>query len=132
MRAYLFEKLEAWQQARALKCSIYQISKSFPLSEKYGLKSQIERAASSITANLAEGAGRASFKEKIRFVNFAYASALEVLDHLIGAHDLGYIETDKYIECRFEIDRVVNKIERFTAYLHKRVNEKIGSEQDKE
>lgn len=127
MREYLFEKLEAWKLARAFRRSIYQVSKTFPPSEKFGLTSQVERAASSITANLAEGAGRLGFKDKIRFVNMAYASCLEVLDHIIGAHDLGYIDEDKYVELRLQLDQVVSKIERFTAYLNKKGSESTST-----
>lgn len=82
---YSFEKLEVWQLARVFRKDMYLVTKNFPGEEKFGLTSQIRRAASSITVNLAEGSGRASTMDKAHFTNMAITSALEVIDHLIGA-----------------------------------------------
>ena len=67
MRVYSFEKLEVWQLARKLTANIYKISKIFPEDEKFGLTSQIRRAAISITSNIAEGSSRQTGKEQARF-----------------------------------------------------------------
>jgi len=121
MRTYSFEKLEVWQLARAWRKNIYAATCHFPDSEKYGLTSQLRRAANSITANLAEGCARSGTKDRLKFVNIAYASTIEVLDHLITAHDLRFIDDPLYHTLRLEMDTLVIKLERFTAFLNKSV-----------
>ena len=76
----------------------------------------MRRAIGSVTANLAEGAGRATQADKAKFVNMAYASALEVLDHLITAHDLSYISTEDYQKLRFRMDELLNKLNAYYKY----------------
>lgn len=90
-RTYSFEKLDAWQLARALKDYIFRATQGFPNSERYGLTSQIRRSMGSVTTNLAEGSGRASSIDKAHFTKIAYSSAIETIDHLITANDLSFI-----------------------------------------
>lgn len=112
---YSFEKLDVWQVARSLKIKLYSLGTDFPQEEKYGLLRQIKRAAGSITANLAEGSGRATFKDRAHFTNLAYASGLELIDHIITANDLSYIQRDDYDELRCLLDEILNKLNK----LHK-------------
>ena len=86
-----FYNLEAWKQAHQLILEIYKITKNFPKEELYGLVSQLRRAASSITANIAEGFARFHYKDKIRFYYQARASVAEVQNFLLLAKDLNYI-----------------------------------------
>ena len=86
-----FTDLQVWQLARELRNHIYNLSRKFPPEERYGLVQQIRKAASSITANIAEGFGRYSFQENIQFCRQSRGSAYEVRDHLITAADQGYI-----------------------------------------
>lgn len=109
-RTYSFEKLDVWQLSRELKFEIYRISSHFPDDEKYGLVNQLRRSVSSITANIAEGAGRATDKDKAYFTNIAYASGLESLDHIITALDLGYLSEDSYSDLRCQIDVILGKL----------------------
>jgi four helix bundle protein len=74
------------------------------------LISQINRSASSITANLAEGSGRASNLDQAHFTNMSYASGLEIIDHLNTALDLEYIDQDKYTSFRVELDKILGKL----------------------
>ena len=113
---YAFEKLEIWQLGRALKKRMYQISASFPKHELYGLSSQLRRSAASITANIAEGSGRATQADRAYFLNMAYASGLEVLDHLTTAYDLEYIAEEEYGSVRIELDKLLNKLNAFYKY----------------
>ena len=113
---YSFEKLEVWQLARQLRKEVYEMTKSFPSHELYNLTSQIKRAAGSITANLVEGSGRSSDKDRARFTNTAYSSALEVLDHLIAAYDMQYIEETSYLDMRGKFDELINKLNAFYKY----------------
>ena len=107
---YSFEKLEVYQLARKLRVKVRNISKDFPVNERYELISQIRRAADSIGANLAEGSGRASNFDQAHFTNIAYSSSLEVIDHLNTAIDMNYIDKELYEKTRLEIDELNNKL----------------------
>ena len=91
IRKLSFENLEVYEKARSLVSDIYRLQKDFPKEEIYGLGDQVRRAAVSITANLAEGSGRQSIKEKVRFIEISYGSLMEVFCELQTACDLGYI-----------------------------------------
>lgn len=86
-----FTDLIAWQESHKLVLEIYKICKTFPTEEKFGLVSQIQRAAVSITSNIAEGFARKSPKEKVNFYYIALGSLTEVQNQIIIAKDLGYI-----------------------------------------
>jgi four helix bundle protein len=73
---------------------IYKITEYFPREEMYGIIGQTRRAASSITANLAEGFARYYFKDKVRFYYNAKGSVSEVQDFILIAKDLGYIDIE--------------------------------------
>ena len=110
MRLYSFEKLEVWQLGRKLTVDIYRISRDFPEDEKFGLTSQIRRAAISITSNIAEGSSRQTGKEQARFTEIAFGSLLEVLNQLIIASDLEYIELEVVSRERVLIEELGNKL----------------------
>jgi len=93
-----FRSLKAWQKAYALALEIYKITKDFPKTEIYGLTSQIQRAAVSVSANIAEGYERNHRKEYIQFLMIAKGSLGEVEAYLMFARDLGYITSEKYSE----------------------------------
>lgn len=120
---YSFEKLEVWQLSRILKKKIYLLTQKFPKEERYGLASQLRRCAGSITANLAEGSGRATPKDRAHFTNMSYASALETLDHLITSFDLKYIEEETYRQLRLDLNKILGKLAAFYKYqLHSKQN----------
>ena len=106
MKTFSFEKLIAWQKARELASEIYKITRLFPKDEVFGLTSQMRRCAVSIASNLAEGSGRNSMKDKARFTEIAFGSALELLNQLILSFDFEYFEEQKYIEIREKITEV--------------------------
>ncbi|BDB52436.1 four helix bundle protein [Flavobacterium ammonificans] len=106
MKIFSFEKLIAWQKARELALEIYKITKLFPKDELFGITSQMRRCSVSVASNLAEGSGRNSMKDKARFTEIAYGSALELLNQLILSFDFEYIEEQKYIEIREKITEV--------------------------
>jgi four helix bundle protein len=113
---YSFEKLEVWQLARMYKKEIYILSRKFPSEEKFGYISQLRRSASSISTNLAEGSGRSSNQDKAHFTNIAFTSALEVIDHLVGAYDLEFITESEYIAFRQKLDVIIKKLNRLYQY----------------
>ena len=110
MNIYGIEKRDVWQKSRLLVRDIYLITKSFPEDERFGLTSQIRRAMISVSCNIAEGTSRWSNKEKIRFIEIAYGSLMEVVNCLMLAFDLEYISEQKILELRFNIDIVANKL----------------------
>ena len=85
-----FEDLEVWQYAHQLALSVYRFSDKLPTEEKYGLISQIRRAAVSVPSNIAEGFKKRGIRDKIRFYNIAQGSLEECRYYLILARDLGY------------------------------------------
>jgi len=89
-----FYALEAWQKGHLLVLEIYKITKNFPEEEKFGITSQIRRAAASITANIAEGFARFHFNDKIKFYLNSRGSAAEVQNFLLLTKDLGFINLD--------------------------------------
>jgi four helix bundle protein len=85
-----FRELKVWEKAHRLTLSVYSATKAFPKDELYGLTSQVRRAASSVPANLAEGCGRETDAEFVRFCQVAFGSANELEYHLLLSKDLGY------------------------------------------
>ena len=96
-----FTDLETWKKSHELVIAIYKATGNFPKSEAFGLISQIQRAAVSITSNIAEGFGRQTIKEKIQFYYQAQGSLTEVKNQLILSRDLDYISSE-------EFDRIMN------------------------
>src|SRR4030095_11642964 len=92
------EKRDLWKKAIDFVVSIYRVTESFPQEEKYGLTSQLRRAAVSIVANIAEGAGRRSSKEFRQFLSHSQGSASEVDTELVIAHRLGYLASHNFGE----------------------------------
>ena len=93
-----FENLQVWQNSHQLTLATYKASAGFPREERYGLTSQLRRAAASIPANIAEGCGRNRDTELGRFIEFAIGSSNELEYHLLLARDLGYLEHNTYSE----------------------------------
>ena len=91
MSEFNFRKLKVWNSSRSLVKGIYSLTASFPKEETFGLTSQLRRAAISVSSNIAEGAGRTSPKDKMRFYEMAYGSLTEVVNQLILACDIGFL-----------------------------------------
>ncbi len=106
MKSFSFEKLNVWQESRQLSVKIYMLTKEFPSDEKFGLISQMRRCAISIASNIAEGSGRHSNKDKARFTEIAYGSALELLNQIILATDLNFISENEYHRLRVTISKI--------------------------
>jgi four helix bundle protein len=111
------EDLEVFQLAHELVLAIYKLTESFPRQEMFGLVSQLRRAAASVPANLAEGAGRLNTGEYRQFVGIARGSAAEASYHLMLARDLGYIPSADYDRLRGGYDRVCQMLTRLSQAL---------------
>lgn len=98
-----FTDLETWRKAHELALIIYKATQNFPKSETFALSSQIQRAAVSITSNIAEGFGRQTIKEKVQFYYQAHGSLTEVKNQIILAKDLKYVSNE-------EFDKIMNAL----------------------
>lgn len=87
-----YRDLKVWQKAMDLVVECYRLTEGFPKSEVYGLSSQLQRAAISVPANIAEGHGRESIKEYIHHLSIANGSLMELETHLLIAGRLSYAE----------------------------------------
>ena len=126
MKTYSFEKLEVWQDSRKPVKDVYMLTKLFPDDERFGLTSQVRRAMISVSCNISEGTSRWSNKEKIRFIEIAFSSLMEVLNCLILSTDLEYIEQSKLLQLRESIDKVANKLNSLSAHFRKKDSEKCS------
>lgn len=112
-----FEEIEAWQAARELTQRIYAITKEGPFGKDYGLRDQIQRAATSVMANIAEGFDGGSNREFVKFLAYALRSATEVQSHLYVALDQGYINQQNF-NSLYELSvKVKNLTSGFIRYL---------------
>jgi len=94
------EKLVAWQKAKDFAVFVYRFTASLPPSEKYGLVSQLRRAAVSVASNLAEGSARTSHKDQANFTQIAYSSLTEALCQIQIIRELDLIDTALYEQAR--------------------------------
>lgn len=99
-----FTDLISWQEAHKLVIQIYVLTKKFPKTEIFGLISQMQRAAVSITSNIAEGFGRQGYKEKIQFYYMAQGSLTELKNQLLIARDIKYIDNEQYFNINNQIE----------------------------
>jgi four helix bundle protein len=112
---FRFEKLEVWQEARKINQIIYQLTRNFPREELFAMTSQIRRASTSVSSNIAEGSGRNSDKDFAHFLEQAYGSLMEVASTFYLALDEGYVKEQ-------DLDPVFEKLERLakrTASLNR-------------
>ena len=89
-----YRDLIAWQKAFDMGLAVYSMTKQFPTTERYGLTSQMRRGAVSVASNIAEGYGRASRTDYLRFLKIARGSLYEIETQLLFARELEYIKPD--------------------------------------
>jgi len=112
-----YKEMKIWQKSRALVKVVYEISKSLPKEELYALTSQIRRAAISIPANIAEGAGRGTDRDFRHFLDISRGSLFELETLLICSSDLGYI-SEKNLNPIFEsINEIIKMMISFQSRL---------------
>ena len=92
------EQLKVWKLAMEIAKNVYIIAKDFPSEEKFGLTSQVRRAAVSIASNIAEGAGRYSDKEFAQFLSIASGSSFEIRTQLLLSEQLGFSSNENLID----------------------------------
>src|SRR3990167_2882708 len=113
-----YRNLIVWIEAKNLTVLIYQLTENFPRSEEFGLKSQLRRAAVSVMSQIAEGWIRRSTKDKLRYLEIAEGSLLELESQGEVAREVGYWDENDYL--RFDSQRAK------VGYLLFRYKSKIG------
>ena len=101
-----YKNLEVWKKSIELVKEVYVITKSYPNDEKFGIVSQMRRAAVSIPSNIAEGSTRYSDKDSSRFIDIAIGSIAELETQLIISKELGFVG---------EIDTLMERIKQINA-----------------
>ena len=113
-----YNNLQIWQQAMDLVEEIYKLTASFPIEEKFGLVSQMTRAAVSIPSNIAEGAGRNSDKDFAHFISIAIGSLYELNTQIVLSERLGYINQSQSQELQKKLDNLQRKSVSFKSKLN--------------
>ena len=101
-----YKELKVWEKSYQLCLEVYRISKGFPKIEIYGLISQMRRAALSIPSNIAEGYGRKTLSDYLRFLYIAYGSVCELETQIMLSGDLGYLNENQLLKLQKEIREV--------------------------
>ena len=101
-----YKELKVWQKSYQFCLDIYKLTKGFSKEERYGLTSQIRRSAVSVPSNIAEGYGRKSTPEYLRFLYIAYGSTCELETQVLLSGDLGYIKKNMYHSLHEDIGEI--------------------------
>lgn len=114
-----FREYDIWKGAVKLTKVVYKTTSLFPEHEKFGLKSQVQRAAVSIASNIAEGASRSSEIDFSRFLQIALGSAFEVETQLIIAKELNYISQDELDKIYLDLNKLQKQINQLITKIRR-------------
>lgn len=112
-----FRTFNIWSGAIQVSKTVYRITREFPTHEKYGLCSQMQRAAVSIASNIAEGASRKSEVEFSRYLEISMGSSFELETQLIISNKLGYINETDFNSFLIELNTLQKQINQFITKL---------------
>lgn len=126
-RAERFEDLVAWQKARSLASAVYQSTRHVGFAKDFGLSAQLQRAAVSVMANIAEGFERNRFAEFHQFLSVAKASCAEIRSHLYVAFDVGYLTEKRFAELLAQAEEVGRIVGGLRASLKDRTKPPLHS-----
>jgi len=118
------ESLDVWKKAIDFVVEVYRITDEFPKEEKFGLTSQIRRAAVSIAANIAEGAGRKSTKEFLNFLSISQGSASEVETELLISLRLHFLPEKDFQSLAVKLDEIGRMITGLSSHLKTKIGSK--------
>ena len=125
MKITRFEDIEAWQQARKLVKMVYEaINRNQYFQKDFRLANQIQGAAVSVMANIAEGFSRRGNKEFIQYLFISKSSSAEVQSHLYVALDQGYIERENFGKIYDQAEKVSKMCSGFIKYLSAQLNKR--------
>jgi four helix bundle protein len=114
-----YKELKVWQKAYRLCLEVYRITKTYPKEERYGLTSQIRRAAVSVPSNIAEGYGRRTVGEYIQALYIAYGSNCELETQILLAGDLGFMKREDLEELQKDLGDVERLLKALIRSLEK-------------
>ena len=117
MRVQSYRDLRVWKTAVDLTLEVYRITDAFPPSERFGLTSQLRRAAISVASNIAEGHARSTRGEYRNFLSVARGSAIEVEVQLFLAEQIGYVESPVLVKARGYCDSISRMLTRLKRAL---------------
>ncbi|MFQ5926241.1 MAG: four helix bundle protein [Terriglobia bacterium] len=120
-----FTELKVWQEAHKLTLAVYKTTRSFPREEKFGVVSQLQRAASSVPANIAEGFARKSINELLRSLGIASGSLAEARYFLLLSRDLGYLNGNVLRALQSQCESVAQLINALARSLRQRAQHKV-------
>ncbi|OGY55317.1 MAG: four helix bundle protein [Candidatus Buchananbacteria bacterium RIFCSPLOWO2_01_FULL_46_12] len=109
-----FKDLQVWQKSHQLTLEIYHTTKNFPAEEKFGLTSQIRRAAISVASNIVEGFKRTSIKDSLNFYSIANSSLEELKYQLLLSRDLHFISDNDFNRVQYLAEEVGKLLYRWT------------------
>ena len=109
--------MPVWQKAMELSIQVFKLSSSLPRSEDYGLTSQLRRATNSVSANIAEGFGRNTSKDKSNFYIISRGSAFETQNHLQYGKEVGYFESEISIKIISDYDELIHELNKLLKSL---------------
>ena len=115
--SFKFEDLRIWTESVKFASEIYLLTGRFPKSEQFGLTSQLNRAAVSVSLNIAEGAGRFSDADLSRFIHISIGSVNEVVTILHIARDQSYINKDEFCKYYTRCENLSKMLHAFRRYL---------------
>ena len=116
-----YRELKVWKKAYALCLIIYRMTGKFPKEERYGLISQVRRSAVSIPSNIAEGYGRKTTADYVRFLYIAYGSLCELETQIMLSGDLNYLEGSNLVDLKTniaEVERMLKALIRSLEHKH--------------
>lgn len=127
MKIHRFEDLECWQEARRFANTVYALTSNGSFKSDYALRDQVRRASISVMANIAEGFGRNSDKEFLRFLDISRGSLFETTSHLYLALDQGYLQKQEFDATFAKSEEIAKKINALIRYLSNSVKADQGT-----
>ena len=124
-----YRELKVWRKAHPFALAIYTVTRNFPDTERYGIISQLRRAASSVPTNLAEGCGRGSSVELAQFVQIAAGSASETDYLLMLSRDLEYLDEQEYTTLNNDLVEIRKMLTAFIKKLRENQSPSIAKRQ---
>lgn len=118
MKVHSYKDLIVWQKSISLVCMIYKVTENLPISEQYGLTSQIRRSAVSVPSNIAEGRSRGTRREFSRFLTISHGAAAELETQMEVAHRL-FLKSNKDLNSIFKL---INEIKAMLGAMIRKLN----------
>src|SRR4030095_16595621 len=106
-----FTRMSVWQKAHELLLEIYKLTNKFPDSEKFGMTSDMRRAANSTLHNIAEGYGRFENKDKSRFYKISRGSAYELISQSLASYSLQYVNQEEKENLKWRLVGIIDEID---------------------